>query len=54
MNLPELGDLLAIPFFGLLIKYFWDKPDKTDLEHVLLGFGIAGFVADMWWTFVKT
>ena len=33
---------------------FWDKPDKTDLEYVLLGFGIVGFVADTWWTIAKT
>jgi hypothetical protein len=50
MDLPALGDILAIPFFALLVKYFMEKPDMTDLERVLLSFSVAGFVADVYFT----
>ena len=35
-NLSHYGDIIAIPFFGLLILYFYNIKQKTFLEYVFL------------------
>jgi hypothetical protein len=47
MNLPKLGDILAIPFFFLLCIYFYKKKFLTFEEKILYLFAIIGFCADM-------
>lgn len=49
-NLSHYGDILAIPFFALLIYYFHTIHEKTELENVLYAFSIVGFVADVIYT----
>ena len=51
-NLCHYGDILAIPFFGLLIIYFYKIKNKTTLEYILLLFSISGFVLDILYTYI--
>ena len=41
------GDILAIPFFALLVIYFYNIENKTTIEYVLLLFSMSGFVLDI-------
>ena len=55
MNLKRVnhyGDILAIPFFALLIWYFYTLPTKTVLEWTLLAFSISGFLCDVLFTYI--
>ena len=49
-NFSHYGDILAIPFFALLIIYFYNIEDKTTIEYVLLLFSISGFTLDILYT----
>lgn len=49
-NLSHYGDILAIPFFGLLAIYFYKIEDKTTTEYILFYFSISGFVLDILYT----
>ena len=51
-NLSHYGDILAIPFFFLLIVYFYKIQNKTTLEYVLLAFVICGFILDIFYTYL--
>lgn len=52
LQFPQIGDLLAIPFFFLLALYFYRKPHKTQFEMLLFLFAITGFVADISFTYM--
>jgi len=45
--MAHIGDILAIPFFGLLVYYFYHIPFKTQLENVLFAFCVAGLILDI-------
>lgn len=49
-DLSNYGDILAIPFFALLIIYFYNIKNKSILEYILFYFSIAGFVLDILYT----
>lgn len=51
-NLCHYGDILAIPFFALLIFYFYNIENKSVLEYVLFLFSISGFVMDIFYTYI--
>ncbi len=51
-NIVHIGDIFAIPMFGLLTYYFYKKPNKNDLENILYLFAIIGFIADTYFTFM--
>jgi len=51
-NANHYGDILAIPFFALLIIYFYNIEDKSILEYVLFLFSIIGFLVDILFTFI--
>ena len=51
-NISHYGDILAIPFFALLIIYFYNIKNKTPTEKILLLFGISGFVMDIVYTYI--
>ena len=51
-NLSHYGDILAIPFFALLVIYFYNIKNKSIMEYVLLYFSIAGFVLDIFYTYI--
>jgi len=51
-NSSHYGDILAIPFFGLLIIYFYNIENKSIIENVLLFFSISGFVLDILYTYI--
>lgn len=46
------GDILAIPFFALLVIYFYNIENKTTIEYVLLLFSMSGFVLDIFFTYI--
>ena len=49
-NSSHYGDILAIPFFALLVIYFYNIKNKSTLEYILFYFSIAGFVLDILYT----
>lgn len=51
-NISHYGDILAIPFFALLIYYFYTLERKTRFENMLLLFAVAGFVLDIFYTYL--
>ena len=51
-NCSHYGDILAIPFFALLVIYFYNIEHKSTIENVLLYFSIAGFVLDILFTYI--
>ena len=51
-NLSHYGDILAIPFFALLVIYFYYIENKSILEYILFYFSIAGFVLDILYTYI--
>ena len=46
-RISHYGDFLAIPFFALLILYFYQIENKTIVEYVLFYFSIFGFLLDI-------
>jgi hypothetical protein len=51
-NLSHYGDILAIPFFALLSFYFYKIEHKTIIETILFYFSFAGFVLDIYYTYL--
>ena len=51
-NMSHYGDIIAIPFFALLIFYFYFIKNKTTLEYILLLFSISGFILDILYTYI--
>ena len=52
-NVSHWGDILAIPFFLLLIIYFYNIPNKTLFENLLFLFAVGGFFADLLFTYIQ-
>jgi len=52
-NISHWGDILAIPFFLLLILYFYHIPNKTYIENLLFFFAVGGFFADLLFTYIQ-
>jgi len=51
-KISHYGDILAIPFFALLVIYFYNIEHKTTIEYVLLLFSISGFLLDIFFTYL--
>ena len=51
-NFSHYGDILAIPFFALLVIYFYNIEDKSTIEYLLLLFAISGFLLDILYTYI--
>ncbi len=49
-ELTHIGDIFAIPFFGLGIYYFYNIKSKKIIELLLLLFCIIGFISDIIFT----
>ena len=49
-NSSHYGDILAIPFFALLIVYFYKITNKSIIEYILFYFSIAGFLLDIYFS----
>ena len=43
--------MIAIPFFLLLVIYFYKKPRLTDEEKILALFSFGGLLADLYFVF---
>ena len=52
MNISHYGDILAIPFFALLVNYFYNIKNKSIIEYILYLFSIAGLVLDILFTYM--
>ena len=50
-NISHYGDIAAIPFFALLVYYFYHIQYKTLIEYILLLFSISGFILDVFFTY---
>ena len=51
LNLPRIGDMIAIPFFLWLMYYFYKKNILTFEERILFLFVTGGFIADIIFVF---
>ena len=51
-SISNIGDILAIPFFSLLVFYFYNIKNKTKLEYLLYLFSISGFILDIIFTYL--
>ena len=51
-NVSHYGDILEIPFFALLVIYFYNIKNKYIMEYVLLCFSITGFVLNILYTYI--
>ena len=51
-NLSHYGDIVAIPFFALLVIYFYIIKNKSITEYVLFCFSILGFLLDILYTYI--
>ena len=51
-NASQYGDILAIPFFALLVIYFYNIEHKSIIEYVFLWFSISGFILDILYTYI--
>lgn len=51
-NISHYGDIIAIPFFAILVFYFYNIEHKSILEYVLFLFSISGFVLDIMYTYL--
>lgn len=51
-NLSNFGDILAIPFFALLVMYFYKIQDKSLIEYILFWFSIFGLILDILYTYL--
>ena len=45
-NISHYADILAIPFFGLLVAHFYNIENKSDIEYILFLFSIFGLLLD--------
>lgn len=50
-NVVHYGDIAAVPFFGLAVKYFYDKQNKTDIEKILFLFVLIAFIFDLYFSY---
>lgn len=51
-NFSHYGDILAIPFFALLVIYFYNIENKSTIEYILLLFSIIAFILDILYTYI--
>ena len=49
--LSHIGDILAIPFFALMVFYFYNIEDKSVVENILYVFSIGGLILDIFFTY---
>ena len=50
--LSHIGDIFAIPFFALMIFYFYVIENRTTLENILFIFSIFGLIFDIFFTYL--
>ena len=51
-KLAHYGDILAIPFFLLLLIYFNNIENKNYLEYILYYFSMFGLLLDIFYTYI--
>jgi len=51
-NFSHFGDVLAIPFFAMLVIYFYNIEGKSIIEYILLWFSISGLILDILFTYL--
>jgi len=48
--IDHIGDILAIPFFAWLSYYFYNLPQRTTEETILLILSLGALIADLVFT----
>ncbi len=51
-NASHYGDILAIPFFALLVFYFYNIQQKSIIEYLLFCFSISGLILDILYSYI--
>ncbi len=51
-NISHIGDIIAIPFFILLVHYFYNLKNKNIIENILFLFSLGALIADLFFTFL--
>ncbi len=51
-NISHIGDIIAIPFFILLVYHFYNIKNKNLIENVLFLFCICALFADLFFTYL--
>lgn len=50
-NLNNYTNIMAIPFFSIMVFYFFDKKNRTHIENILLLFSIIAFFATVYFSY---
>jgi hypothetical protein len=51
-NISHIGDIIAIPFFILLIIYFYNIQNRDNIEDLILIFSVGALFADILFTYL--
>ncbi len=51
-NISHIGDIIAIPFFILLVHYFYNINNKNPIEYILFLFSLGALIADLFFTYL--
>ena len=51
-NLAHYGDFIAVPCFFITFIYFYQIPNKTLLENLLMIFIFISFIADIFFSVI--
>ncbi len=50
--ISHIGDIIAIPFFILLVIYFYNIHNRDNIENVILIFSVGALFADILFTYL--
>jgi hypothetical protein len=50
--MSNIGDIMAIPFFALMVFYFYNIENKSVVENILYAFSIGGLILDIFFTYL--
>jgi hypothetical protein len=53
MNIQTTGDMLAIPFFIIVLYYIIYEPKNKYLKYISIAFLICAIIADSYFVFIK-
>lgn len=51
-KLAHYGDMLAIPFFTIVLYYFYQLENKTSLEMLIMAFIVIALMCDIAFTVI--
>jgi hypothetical protein len=51
-NISHIGDIIAIPFFILIVVYFYSIHNRDNIENLILIFSVGALFADILFTYL--